>query len=64
MPDETLPGVFLTHIGTVVPANATNKNIVWSIKNAGATGATITDNTLNTTNAGTVMVTATIEIKY
>jgi hypothetical protein len=48
-------------IGTVVPADATNNIIAWSLKDAGDTDAAITDNTLNTTTAGTVVVTATIE---
>ena len=51
----------LTLAGTVAPATATNQTIVWSIFNAGATGATIADgNTLNTTGEGTVKIRATI----
>jgi hypothetical protein len=46
--------------GTVNPANATNQTIVWSVRNAGTTGATISGNTLNISAAGTVTVTATI----
>ena len=46
--------------GTVIPANATNKTIVWSVKEDGGTGATINNNVLNTTNIGTIEVTATI----
>jgi hypothetical protein len=47
--------------GTVVPSNATNQTIVWSVQSAGTTGATITNgNMLNTTDAGTVVITATI----
>ena len=54
----TLP---LTLSGTVVPNNATNKTITWSVLNAGTTGATISGtNTLNTINSGTVTVLATI----
>jgi len=49
-----------TLTGTVTPSNATNKTILWSVKNAGTTGASISGNTLNTTAAGTVKVTATI----
>ncbi|MCL2186611.1 MAG: hypothetical protein FWB86_12295 [Treponema sp.] len=51
--------------GTVEPYNATNKNIVWSVKNANNTGATINggDN-LNVTDFGTnwgdFLLTATI----
>ncbi|MDR1317001.1 MAG: hypothetical protein LBK13_09030 [Spirochaetales bacterium] len=51
----------ITLTGTVSPATATNKTIAWTVKTAGTTGATITDgNELNTTAAGTVVVTATI----
>ncbi|MCL2290549.1 MAG: hypothetical protein FWC34_07600, partial [Bacteroidetes bacterium] len=50
----------LTLSGTVVPSDATNKTIAWSIQNVGTTGATLTGNTLNTTAAGTVIVRATI----
>jgi hypothetical protein len=46
--------------GTVEPANASDKTIVWSIKDVGTTGATIEGRTLKTTAAGTVKVTATI----
>ncbi len=46
--------------GTVEPTNATNQTITWSVKDAGTTGATISGNTLSTTAAGTVVVTATI----
>ncbi|MCL2845467.1 MAG: polysaccharide deacetylase family protein [Chitinivibrionia bacterium] len=46
--------------GQVVPASATNRNIIWSVYNQGTTGATIDGNTLNTTGAGIVVVRATI----
>jgi hypothetical protein len=46
--------------GTVAPSNATNKTIVWSVKDANITGASISGSTLSTTAAGTVTVTATI----
>jgi hypothetical protein len=52
----TLP---LTLTGAVVPSNATNQTITWSLVNAGTTGATIADgNILNTTNSGTAIVEA------
>ena len=58
---EIIVGTPLTLTGTALPSNATNKNITWSVYNAGTTGATITNgNVLNTTNAGTVTVRATI----
>ena len=46
---------------TVEPANATNKYIEWSVKDAGTTGAEIIEgNKLKTTAVGTVTLTATI----
>jgi formylglycine-generating enzyme required for sulfatase activity len=53
-------GVDLVLSGTVEPANAANKTIVWSVKDAGTTGASINGNILSTTGAGTVKVTAAI----
>jgi len=61
VPTAATAGTQLTLTGTVAPANATNRNITWSIHNAGGTNATITSgNLLNTTAAGTVTVRATI----
>ena len=61
VPTTATAGTPLTLTGTVVPSDATNKTIVWSVQSAGTTGATITGgNTLNTTAAGTVTVRATI----
>jgi len=46
----------------VVPVNATNQTIVWSVKDKGGTGAFFTaGNVLNTSAAGTAVITATIE---
>jgi M6 family metalloprotease-like protein len=54
----TLP---LTLTGTVVPNTATNQTIVWSVVDAGITGATLSgSNILNTTNSGMVDLLATI----
>jgi len=53
-------GVPLNLTGKVAPANATNNAITWNVKDAGGTEASITDNTLNTTAIGTVVVMATI----
>ena len=47
--------------GTVLPDFATNKEISWSLKDGGSTGAVIVGDILNTTAAGTVVVTAAIE---
>ena len=61
LPTQAIPGEPLTLTGTVLPTDATNQTITWSVKDAGATGATITGNTLYTTKAGTVVITATIK---
>jgi hypothetical protein len=53
-------GVDLTLSGTVEPAIVANKDIVWSVKNVGTTGASISGSTLSTTGEGTVEVTAKI----
>ena len=46
--------------GRVVPDRAINTVIIWSVKDAGTTGAAIADNTLTTTARGTVVLTATV----
>jgi hypothetical protein len=46
--------------GIVVPFDATNKTIGWTVKDPGTTGATITNGVLNTEKTGTVLVTATV----
>ena len=61
VPTAGMAGTPLTLTGTVTPTEATNKTITWSVKTVGGTGATISGgNTLNTTAAGTVTVTARI----
>ncbi|MCL1875212.1 MAG: InlB B-repeat-containing protein [Synergistaceae bacterium] len=59
-PGEATVNTPLTLTGTVLPVNATNKNITWSVNDAGATGATISGDTLNTTAVGAAVVTATV----
>ena len=61
VPTSATAGTELTLTGTVIPSNATNQNIVWSIFDADTTGATISENKLNATNAGVVVITATVE---
>jgi uncharacterized repeat protein (TIGR02543 family) len=61
VPTSGMAGTPIALSGTVVPSNATSKTIVWSVKSAGTTGATISGNTLLTKAAGTVIVTATID---
>jgi hypothetical protein len=58
VPAGGFAGVDLTLSGTVEPANATFTDILWSVTNPGMTGASISGNTLSTTNTGTVTVTA------
>ena len=60
VPASTTTGTQLALTGTVNPANATHQAIVWSVQNAGGTGASITGSTLNTQSAGTAKITATI----
>ena len=59
IPADVFPGGLIL-AGQVVPANATNRNIAWSIADPGNTRATIEGNTLRTTTPGTVIITATI----
>jgi len=49
----------LTLSATVAPGNATNKSIIWSVKNS-PTGVSIIGNVLNATNGGIIGVTATV----
>jgi hypothetical protein len=44
----------------VYPANATNKTIVWSVKDAGTTDVTIIENVLTATTMGDAIVTGTV----
>jgi hypothetical protein len=60
VPTSGTAGEALALSGTVSPESATNKTIVWSVKNAGGTDAAISGNTLTTMAAGTVTVTAAI----
>jgi hypothetical protein len=60
VPTEATVGTPLTLSGTVVPLNATNNIIMWSVVSAGTTGATISGDTLYATAPGYVTVRATI----
>lgn len=60
VPASAAQGVDLTLSGTAVPTEATNQAVVWSLKDAGTTGATLSGTTLSTVSEGTVTVTATI----
>ena len=60
IPETARVGTALTLSGTVVPSNATNQTITWSITFAGTTGATINDDILTASAAGSVLVIATI----
>ena len=61
LPTELALGSTLTLSGTVIPNNATNNNITWSIKYAGNTGASLNGNVLSVVNGGWVELTATID---
>ena len=60
LPQTATTTVPLTLMGTVMPANATNNTITWSVKDAGTTGAEVDDDILITTNTGAVTLTATV----
>ena len=61
VPAEAEVNAPLTLTATVTPSNATNKIIAWTIKDAGATGASIGNgNILTVKSAGAVVVTAAI----
>ena len=64
IPDTATKGKPLILTGTIIPNDATNQNIIWSVKDAGTTGATIVETPLmaflHTTDSGTVIITATI----
>ncbi|MDR1724669.1 MAG: T9SS type A sorting domain-containing protein, partial [Tannerella sp.] len=60
VPTSATAGTSLTLAGTVSPADATNSAIVWSIANAGTTGATISGATFTAAAAGTATVRATV----
>ncbi|MDR2562638.1 MAG: leucine-rich repeat domain-containing protein [Prevotellaceae bacterium] len=47
-------------LATVTPSVATNQSIVWSIYDAGTTGASIASNTLRATSAGNLILRASI----
>jgi formylglycine-generating enzyme required for sulfatase activity len=59
VPSGGTRGINLTLTGTIEPA-AANRTIVWSVKEAGTTGASVNGNTLSTTGTGTVVLTAKI----
>jgi hypothetical protein len=60
VPETGEAGTPLTLTGTVRPSFASNKNIVWSVKNTGTTGASISGNILNANAGGTVTIRALI----
>ncbi len=60
VPDTVTAGTPLTLTGTVVPGNATNQTVTWSVYNAGDVGASLAGNILSTSAAGVVVVRATI----
>ena len=61
VPTGGMPNVVTGLFGTVIPENATNKKIEWSIKSDGATNSTLNGARLSAANVGTVIVTATIK---
>jgi uncharacterized repeat protein (TIGR02543 family) len=61
VPETAVVGLPLTLNGTVEPANATHKTILWSVVSAGTTGAQINGNVLSVSNEGLVVVRAVID---
>ena len=53
-------GASLMLSGSILPMDASNNQIVWSVQNANGTGATVTGNNLTATTAGTIVILATI----
>lgn len=60
VPAAATAGIDLVLTGTVNPANASVQTIVWSVKDAGTTGAVVDGGKLSTKAAGTVVLTATL----
>ena len=61
LPGQAAAGTPLVLGGTVQPANTSRREIVWSVKDPGTTGAVIADGVLNSAAMGTVTVTATVK---
>ena len=53
-------GDSLNFNGKIVPTDATYKTIVWSVQDAGTTGASFSGNIFNTTSEGTTTIRATV----
>lgn len=60
IPTNMIAGTMASLNSTIEPSYASEKDIVWSIKDAGTTGATLNNNTLKAMTSGTVVITATI----
>jgi len=60
VPKEAFAGTPLVLVGTVTPNTASSRTIVWSVVQPGTTGATIMGSILHATDAGTVIVKASI----
>ncbi len=58
--DEMTVGANLVLLGETSPTTATNQDIVWTVKDANGTGASITDSIFTATSEGTATITATI----
>ena len=60
VPSSATVGKALSLTGTAAPSGATNKDITWTLKDAGDTGATLNGSSLTATDVGTVIVTASV----
>lgn len=61
VPTTATAGTPLTLVGNVLPADASNRTIVWRLVNAGSTGATLNGYMLNTLYPGVVSMQAVVE---
>ena len=60
VPSSAVARTPLALTGTASPTDATYRYMIWTVKDAGTTGATINGSILSTTGAGTVVVTVTV----
>ena len=61
VPEKAVAGKDLALTGTVVSSETRGNTIVWSVKDAGTTGASLAGNILSTTGEGTAEITATVK---
>jgi uncharacterized protein YjdB len=60
VPSEAIAGTSLTMTGMISPDISVGRTIVWSVRDPGETGATLSEGVLTAAMAGTVVMTATV----